>query len=606
MDPSRDKNSVGPASTVARGFEVPITNPRFEGPLEAEFRRAYLDQNILRARVSTAIYLALVFVISAINLRGGLVFSREALGVIFAIRVGVLGPALLLILATTYIPFLRANYQTIVCGAAIALGLGIMMITATASTLALAQFAQLSDVLVIVYGCLFLGLLFRFVVTVAVVLVAAFLITALALGIPTSNLLLPGVVLAGTALMAVVSAGRLESLARTTFLEARCRQKADRVLRESEAKYRAIVESAHEGILVLDTEAKITYANPQMAEILGYEPGELIGRTTFEFTDDVGREEIARRLEQRREDQTALYDFRYMHRDGSDIWVLIAATPLTNKDGEFTGSLLMVADVTERRKLERQLRQVQKMEAVGQLTGGIAHDFNNLLTIMIGNLELLEDAVKNDETLHAFVQEAVEAGFRGAELIKRLLAFSRQQLLAPEITDINGLVTRIEPQLNRALGEEITLEVELGEDLGCVAIDPGRMESSLMNLVVNARDAMLDGGRLTITTANTTLDESHAASHAGKTTPGDYVMVTVSDAGTGIPKEVMEKIFDPFFSTKKFGEGSGLGLSMVYGFVRQSKGHIVVESEEGSGTIVNLYLPQSSSAAEETEALLAV
>ncbi len=241
------------------------------------------------------------------------------------------------------------------------------------------------------------------------------------------------------------------------------------------------------------------------------------------------------------------------------------------------------------------------MEAVGQLTGGIAHDFNNLLTVILGNLQLIEKSSKQDESLHASVQAALDAGLRGAELTKRLLAFSRQQLLAPKATDVNKLVTEIVPLLKRSLGENISIKTRFADDLWLTEIDPSQLENAIVNLAVNARDAMRSGGQLTIETSNIFLDESCAA-REGEMIAGDYVLLTVSDTGTGIPKDILSRVLDPFFTTKELGEGTGLGLSMVYGFVAQSNGHVKVCSEEGHGTTIKLYLPRTQSAIEETGA----
>ena len=374
---------------------------------------------------------------------------------------------------------------------------------------------------------------------------------------------------------------------------------AQRELRQSEAKYRVIVESAHEGILVLDTEAKVTYANPRMAEILGYEPGGLIGRTTFELTDDAGREEIARRLERRREGLTELYDFRYTHRDGSDIWVLIAATPLTDKDGEFTGSLLMVADVTERRRLEGRLRHAQKMDVVGQLTGGIAHDFNNMLTIMIGNLELLDRLTEDDEQLSALVRAGLGAGLRGEALTRRLLAFSRKDALRPERCDIRQIIEGLDPLVRQTLGEHISIEISCPEAPETIA-DKSQLENALVNLVVNARDAMPQGGALSVQAGIAVLDAAQAA-NIGDIAPGKYAMLTVTDSGQGMSPELLDKVFEPFFTTKESGKGTGLGLAMVYDFVKGSNGSITIESQLGKGTTVRLYLPASQPAADPTD-----
>jgi signal transduction histidine kinase len=292
-------------------------------------------------------------------------------------------------------------------------------------------------------------------------------------------------------------------------------------------------------------------------------------------------------------------DYRIVLPDGSEKVIHAQSEVAPNDEGRPEHASGTVQDITARKDLEAQLRQAQKMEAVGQLAGGVAHDFNNLLTVMLGNLQLLQDLLQQDESSSRLVQEALEAGSRGSQLTNRLLTFSRQQRLAPEVMDVSKLVVKIVPLLKRTLGEDIALEIRPASDLWLTEIDLGQMESSLVNLAINARDAMPGGGTLTIKTANTTLDEARAGSDT-EVPPGDYVTLTVSDTGTGMSKVVLESVFEPFFTTKAFGTGSGLGLSMVYGFVKQSNGYINIESKEELGTTFELYLPRSGSPTETT------
>jgi signal transduction histidine kinase len=254
----------------------------------------------------------------------------------------------------------------------------------------------------------------------------------------------------------------------------------------------------------------------------------------------------------------------------------------------------IVRDVTERREAEtqrEQLRQSQKMEAVGQLTGGLAHDFNNLLAIIIGNLDMLREICADDVHTDELVGDALESALRGADLTRRLLAFARRQPLQPERADINEVIGAIVRLLTRTLGENITIEMALSPNVWPVQIDRAQFEAVIANLATNARDAMPRGGSLLIDTRNGQLDAAYAAAHT-EVTPGDYVVVEVSDSGTGMPPDVLSRIFEPFFTTKEQGKGTGLGLSMVFGFMKQSGGHITVYSEPGKGTTFRLYLPR--------------
>ena len=248
-------------------------------------------------------------------------------------------------------------------------------------------------------------------------------------------------------------------------------------------------------------------------------------------------------------------------------------------------------EATQRQQTEDQLRQSQKMEAIGQLTGGMAHDFNNLLSVIIGNLDLLLAEGKSDPETRELAGHALEAALKGADLIRRLLAFARRQPLQPRRVDVNDLVRKLTSLMQRMLGEHIKIELDLAGDVWPVVVDPAQLETSLANLATNARDAMPQGGRLRIATANRYLDEDYAAQHA-EVAAGDYAMIEATDTGTGIPSHLLPRIFEPFFTTKAQDKGTGLGLSMVFGFIKQSGGHINVYSEEGVGTTFRIYLPR--------------
>jgi signal transduction histidine kinase/FixJ family two-component response regulator len=277
--------------------------------------------------------------------------------------------------------------------------------------------------------------------------------------------------------------------------------------------------------------------------------------------------------------------------------VLGGARPIYDAAGKQTGAVVVFRDVTEAKELQHQLRQSQKLDAIGQLTGGIAHDFNNMLTVITGTIEILAEGVADRPDLHAIAKLIDQAADRGAELTKHLLAFARKQPLQPQNVDINAMVIETAKLLRPTLGEHIEIESTMSESLDVAHIDPSQLSTALLNLAVNARDAMPGGGKLTFETCNVVLDENYAHTNA-EVRPGDYIMIAVSDTGTGIPAELRDKVFEPFFTTKEVGKGTGLGLSMVYGFVKQSNGHVKIYSEEGHGTTIKLYLPRGNARAE--------
>ncbi|MGJ4941559.1 ATP-binding protein [Bradyrhizobium sp. HKCCYLS1011] len=258
----------------------------------------------------------------------------------------------------------------------------------------------------------------------------------------------------------------------------------------------------------------------------------------------------------------------------------------------------MVQRFQEMEANEAQVRQAQKMEAIGQLTGGVAHDFNNILTVITGSIEMLSDGVKDRPLLAQIASMIGAAAARGADLTRRLLAFARQQPLQPRSTDVNALIVDVARLLRPTLGVQIEIEAMLVHDVAPVLIDASQLSTAILNLALNARDAMPNGGKLTLETKNVVLDNDYARLNNNEVQPGNYVMIAVSDTGEGIPGPLLDKVFEPFFTTKGLGKGSGLGLSMVYGFVKQSNGHIKIYSEEGHGTSVKLYLPQATSAPE--------
>jgi PAS domain S-box-containing protein len=335
--------------------------------------------------------------------------------------------------------------------------------------------------------------------------------------------------------------------------------------------------------------------------LTGYDTEALLAGTpafgSLIHVDDRERvwQEVQDAVAQRREFQL---EYRMVTADGTVKVVWERGRAIHSAKGEIEALQGFVTDITERRKLRDELGQLQKMEALGQLTGGVAHDFNNLLAIVIGNLELLADRTEGGVTGKELLTEALDAAWRGADLSQRLLAFSRRQMLAPEVVSVTALIGGMESLLRRSLGGSIDMEISLSDSLPAVVVDAGGLENVILNLAINARDAMPNGGMLAIRASRFKIDEEYAALRPD-VTPGGYVMIEVSDTGTGMPPEVQARAFEPFFTTKEPGKGTGLGLSMVYGFLKQSGGHARIYSERDQGTSVKLYLPETAEVASD-------
>jgi two-component system, cell cycle sensor histidine kinase and response regulator CckA len=363
--------------------------------------------------------------------------------------------------------------------------------------------------------------------------------------------------------------------------------------KELSTRLETLIEQANIGVLV-HRYCKPILANSEMARIFGYGSKDDIQNMPDckDLFADSERDQFAGYNEQLLSNRSApgFYSLKGKTRDGAIIDIESRAFAI--QWGEQLAVCSMLADVTERRKLEAQLRQSQRLEAVGQMTGGIAHDFNNLLTIIMGNAELLEET--EDPFRRQLAEMVRDAAERGAELISRLLAFSRQQPLDPKAVDINALISKTEQLIRRAIGGRL-LEIKtvLGDGLWNAFVDPSQLENALLNLAINARDAMPKGGRLTIETSNVQIDDTAVADHADLA-PGDYLLITVSDTGSGMDKDTLARAFEPFFTTKAVGKGSGLGLSMVYGFVKQSRGQVRIRSELGRGSAVEMFLPRAA------------
>ncbi|MGE0667504.1 MAG: ATP-binding protein [Sphingomonadales bacterium] len=388
------------------------------------------------------------------------------------------------------------------------------------------------------------------------------------------------------------------------------------MLAESERKYRdqvdlfrRAIDGLHEkGLVVFDRSSNVMIANKYARTFLGARPegrprDELVSQYS-QIDPASGRvmrpDEYASSLAMR---GTPVIERQILVRGGDlpeDVWLVDSAVPLYDDANDISGAILWFRDITAAKKLEqerndlvRRLAQAQKMEAIGQLAGGIAHDFNNLLTVILGNAEALLDEAADSPELRAYGEMISAAGMKSAELTHRLLAFSRQQPLEPKQVNVAELITGLDVLLRRALGEAIDIRVDNAIGLLPAIVDPGQLENAIINLAVNARDAMPEGGHLTIETSNVVLDNDYSDQHPD-VRPGDYVSISVSDTGIGMPQEVIDRVFEPFFTTKEVGKGTGLGLSMVYGFIKQSGGNVRIYSEVGSGTTITLLIPRAA------------
>jgi signal transduction histidine kinase/HAMP domain-containing protein len=421
---------------------------------------------------------------------------------------------------------------------------------------------------------------------------------------------------------------QLAAINRSLTREIAERSQADHALRESEARLRAMAQAIPDLVFVVDEEGcyreilaagrdRVAIGNtpirgkllseihsPDMAKffldiIHQALKTQQIQVAEYELTTTSGRRWFESRttpLDVRFADQSPVTT---VHPQGN-----LFGPPELRRFTAKSAAIVIVRDITQRKHAEAQLRQAQKMQAIGQLTGGIAHDFNNLLAVIMGNLELLHEQLTAQPQLHELAQQALSAVGRGANLTQRLLAFSRRQPLLAQRTDLNKLVLGMLDLMRRTLGPNIRIDTALASDLEQTLVDPAQFENALLNLVINARDAMPQGGKLTLETANILIEDNDAATQA-EVRPGPYVMLAVSDTGVGMEPELLERAFEPFFTTKETGKGSGLGLSMVYGLVKQSNGHITIQSEPGQGATVRLYLPRimtSAPAATESHA----
>ena len=367
------------------------------------------------------------------------------------------------------------------------------------------------------------------------------------------------------------------------------RRRAEEALAEREALYRKVIEASFDGI-ELTEEGVVREANRGFAEMFGYRVDEMIGRPLLDFVAEESADAVRQRVSQGIE---GTYELVGKRKDGTRI--LLEATAKNHNIGTRRGRLTALRDITEKRQLEEQVRQAQKMEAVGRLAGGVAHDFNNLLTVITSCAELVLMDTAEGDPRRENVEEIRKASQAAAGLTGQLLAFSRQQVIEPKLVTIEEVVAMADKMLQRLIGEDVELVAVLNEDPVTVKIDPGQLEQVIMNLAVNARDAMPDGGKLTLETSAVELDEADARTH-WPATAGRFALLAVSDTGVGMTEQTRARIFEPFFTTKEIGKGTGLGLATVYGIVKQSGGFIWVYSEPGQGTTFKIYLPRVNEA----------
>jgi PAS domain S-box-containing protein len=369
---------------------------------------------------------------------------------------------------------------------------------------------------------------------------------------------------------------------------------------EARTRLVAIVESSEDAIIGKDTQGVVTSWNAGAEKIFGYSAAEMIGQAIKILLPGDRAHEEDEILNRIRQGETVEHFETVRQRKGGElIHVSLSISPIRDANGRIVGASKIARNITETKKLEHQLHQSQKMDAIGQLTGGIAHDFNNLLGIILGNLDLLEYFAARNETALDQVQTCQRAATRGADLTRRLLAFARMEGLKPESTPLNTAIQNVIGLATRALGPEIKITTRLDDSLPRVFVDATGLESALLNLLVNARDAMPRGGSIAVSTRLNHLEDTYAPVKMGELKPGWYACASISDTGEGMSKETLERVFEPFFTTKARGKGTGLGLAMVYGFVKQSGGAVRIYSEPGKGTTVTLYLPLVEGRLEE-------
>ena len=392
-----------------------------------------------------------------------------------------------------------------------------------------------------------------------------------------------------------------------TWRGLRILRESQREVRETRGRLSALIDASPLAIMAGNLDGRITLWNAAAERIFGWKASEVIGRAYPAVPEEQVAEWRMLRNRVLAGETVTDVEARRRGKDGRILDVNVSAAPVRGHDGEVEGTIVVIADVTQRRegererdKLEAQLRQAQKMEAIGRLAGGIAHDFNNLLTAIKGHADLALADPSGDVVDD--LQEIARSAERASALTRQLLAFTRQSIVQPRPLDLNGLIEGMDRLIQRLVGETITLQTDLDPQLGPVLADAGQLEQVVMNLVVNARDAMPDGGRIVIRTHNGAITAAQAERYPYAVRPGEYVVLAVTDTGSGMDEETARQVFDPFFTTKPLGVGTGLGLSTVYGIVKQAHGYIWVDTDPGMGTTFMIYMPRTATAPEEAEA----
>lgn len=370
---------------------------------------------------------------------------------------------------------------------------------------------------------------------------------------------------------------------------------AKEALRESEQRFRITTNTAVDAIISINADGRIVFCNDATERLFGYTNKEVIGQNISLLIPDHYFLTHELNLARLFTAEKSLHIGRTMEvsaltKNGTKFPVEVSLATWNSSDGAFATAI--IRDITERRRLENQLRQSQKMEAIGHITGGIAHDFNNMLNVTLGYSQLIMETVENNSLQYHHTQQIQKAGQSAADLVQQLLAFTRQRIIEPRLINVNDIVISIEKMMQRIIGEDIEITLSLASDISPVTVDPVQIEQVIMNICINARDAMPMGGKLIIETSNTAIDETYSHAHPW-VKPGQYVMLSITDTGIGMDEATQARIFEPFFTTKELGRGTGLGLAVVYGIVKQHNGFIHVYSQRGYGTIFKIYIPPS-------------